>query len=143
MIGEQLAKIFRDTDHSAAFRWEVLAASSTIASVSVEDALIIRFENGGSLLIADEGQSCCEQRYMTCDDNLALEGGRLQSIDLEAGGDSTDGGYGDAHEQQFLKIRTSEGDLTAVTHNEHNGYYGGFSIKATWIEPDGKTIESH
>lgn len=32
------------------------------------------------------------------------------------------------HEQQFLLIDTSLGTFTMVTHNEHNGYYGGFAL---------------
>ena len=32
------------------------------------------------------------------------------------------------HEVQFLEILTSKGSITLSTHNEHNGYYGGFNI---------------
>ena len=37
----------------------------------------------------------------------------------------------EVHEVQFLKIRTSNGDITFETHNIHNGYYGGFYIELT------------
>ena len=35
--------------------------------------------------------------------------------------------YGD-HEVQFLLVNTSIGTFTVASHNEHNGYYGGFDI---------------
>lgn len=34
-------------------------------------------------------------------------------------------------ESQFLMIRTSLGVFTVVNYNEHNGYYGGFALRAT------------
>ena len=34
----------------------------------------------------------------------------------------------ETHEVQFLEIKTSKGIFTMSTHNEHNGYYGGFAI---------------
>jgi hypothetical protein len=34
------------------------------------------------------------------------------------------------HEVQFLHVKTSKGTFTMSSHNEHNGYYGGFSIRA-------------
>jgi hypothetical protein len=48
--------------------------------------------------------------------------------------DDITGEYGEVHEQTFLKIRTNNGDATVVTHNEHNGYYGGFNISASWTD---------
>jgi hypothetical protein len=35
----------------------------------------------------------------------------------------------DTHEVQFLELMTSKGALTMASHNEHNGYYGGFAIE--------------
>ena len=42
--------------------------------------------------------------------------------------------WGGVHEVQFLNIETSLGIITFETHNEHNGYYGGFYIKAVYHE---------
>jgi hypothetical protein len=38
--------------------------------------------------------------------------------------------YGE-HEVQFLVVKTDKGNITFQTHNEHNGYYGGFYIQAS------------
>ena len=38
--------------------------------------------------------------------------------------------YGDDHEVAFLGIYTTKGVIVCQTHNEHNGYYGGFSLDA-------------
>ena len=43
-----------------------------IASVELtDDALRMGFEDGTTLVLKDEGQSCCEARYMRTDDTLA------------------------------------------------------------------------
>lgn len=41
---------------------------------------------------------------------------------------------GEVHETKFIIVRTSKGEFTVVNHNEHNGYYGGFSLS---VEPVG------
>ena len=40
------------------------------------------------------------------------------------------------HECQSLLIDTSEGVIDFVTHVEHNGYYGGFSIQAKLVDEE-------
>ena len=37
------------------------------------------------------------------------------------------------HEVQFLEVTTSKGEFTMASHNEHNGYYGGFAIELRFI----------
>jgi hypothetical protein len=32
------------------------------------------------------------------------------------------------HEVQFLRVSTDAGTIVCETHNEHNGYYGGFNV---------------
>jgi hypothetical protein len=96
----------------------------------VDNELIIGFVDGTALNVWDGGQSCCENRYMSSDDldnskhytNVAFVG-----IEVRDMGDA-DCEYGD-HQQQALIVRTFLGDLTFVNHNEHNGYYGGFSVQ--------------
>jgi hypothetical protein len=92
----------------------------------------IAFEDGRWLSIADEGQSCCESRYMTCDDDLSgHEGGQLISINTDAPGHGPEVGEDDygCHDTRFVKVQTTKGSFTICTHNEHNGYYGGFSLR--------------
>ncbi len=99
------------------------------------DALVFRFTDGTAIQLRDEGQSCCETRYMHTDDKLSdfvgaqFLGARTQ--DAPSGPvPYTDG----EHEIQFLIVRTSIGEFTIETHNEHNGYYGGFSVEASVVE---------
>lgn len=91
------------------------------------DTLHFTFVDGSRIRIYDGGQSCCESRYMVTDDDLSyyvgatlLDGEIAQSPDVEDGGE--------CHEVQFLHIKTSKGTFTMSNHNEHNGYYVGFSI---------------
>lgn len=92
------------------------------------DRLYFEFEDGENMSLRDDGQSCCEHRYMTTDDDLPhYVGAELLGIEVADGPDAEDE-YGECHEQQFLRINTSKGVLVVVTHNEHNGYYGGFSL---------------
>lgn len=96
------------------------------------DALVFDFENGYRMKLFDDGQSCCESRYMRTDDNLAeFVGAKLLNARIEDAApppkDAND--YGD-HEIQLLVVETDKGNFVMSNHNEHNGYYGGFSIEA-------------
>lgn len=109
---------------------EALQSSTgkTITSLALQDdALVFGFSDGFGLVIEDKGQFCCESRYMRTDDKLSdFIGSQLLSAELKsAPGLSAE--YGD-HEIQFLDITTSKGVFQMASHNEHNGYYGGFWI---------------
>jgi hypothetical protein len=122
---------FEFTDHFAKAT-EIMGMEIVDISIGGDsvERLLISFTNGRSLGIMDTGQSCCESRYMTCDDDLSGHaGGYLLSIDLAAGGGDVDDTY-ECHETQFVKVQTTKGSFTLVTHNAHNGYYGGFSLEA-------------
>ena len=111
------------------------AMGQVIESVRlVDDELRIRFVGGDSLKVSDEGQSCCESRYMKTDYNLEdFAGATLQSMELKEAprNESEDG---DCHEVQFLEVTTSAGEFVMSSHNDHNGYYGGFSIELAYTE---------
>lgn len=122
---------------------ETWAKFTEIAGLTIKhvrmggDQLVIefnerRFHEHRTLVIADNGQSCCERRYMVCDDDLSgHEGGSLVAINTDAPGsqpDEEEDSYG-CHEVRFVKVQTTKGSFTLCTHNEHNGYYGGFSIE--------------
>jgi len=90
--------------------------------------LCFEFENGLKTIIFDNGQSCCETRYMRTDDNLNnIIGGILKEINLKPI-DNRETEYGE-YQIQFLEIVTDKGSCVLSNHNEHNGYYGGFSIE--------------
>jgi len=109
-----------------AVRWCV-GKPVTALSVTGSD-LNIDFADA-RLRIFDDGQSCCESRYMVCDDDLtAYIGAQLMDVTIEDAPDMPDE-YG-VHQVQFLHVKTSAGSFTVSSHNEHNGYYGGFYISA-------------
>ncbi len=90
-----------------------------------DDELALRFGDEG-LCIWDNGQSCCENRYMTTDDDLTyFLGAELRDIEVREGPDLPSD---ECHEQEFLVVTTSLGAFTMENHVEHNGYYGGFSL---------------
>ena len=95
----------------------------------VEDhTLQIELDNGDLIEACDEGQDCCEWRYMTTDDDLAyFVGSELVDIEIRNGGHADDE-WGEVHEIEFLLVTTSLGVFTIENHNEHNGYYGGFNV---------------
>jgi hypothetical protein len=109
------------------------AIGKTIVGVVLDDkddVLRFAFDDGSTLKLWDDGQSCCENRYMRTDDTLAdYVGATLVGIELREAPDAADGC--DAHEVQFLAVKTSKGEFVVSSHNEHNGYYGGFSIRAS------------
>lgn len=108
------------------------AIGKRIAELSlIDDVLYFEFHDGSRIKIFDDGQSCCELRYMHTDDNLSdYLGARLIGVEIKKGPTMEDD-WGGAHEVQFLEVQTSSGSFTLASHNEHNGYYGGFWIRVT------------
>jgi hypothetical protein len=102
---------------------------------SPDESLRLTFEDGTKIAIWDDGQSCCESRYMTTDDDVqSLVGHRLARIEAKDG-PSGDADY-DVHETCFVEIGTDDGFVTLTNHNDHNGYYGGFGLTIT-VEAEG------
>jgi hypothetical protein len=106
------------------------ALNKTIEKVWLEEnELLFKFTDGTNLKLYDDGQSCCEDRYMRTDDDLSeYEGAKLLDFELKNAPDQEDD-YG-THEIQFLDVKTSNGVFQMANHNEHNGYYAGFCIVA-------------
>lgn len=104
--------------------------NKTIKYVKVDEemnALRFEFKDGTKFKIFDDGQSCCESRYMRTDDDLTqFSGAIFIGAELKDAPNIEDE-YGD-HEVQFLEIQTDKGVFTCSNHNEHNGYYGGFWV---------------
>ena len=111
------------------------AMNKTIIAAYYDDAVVLRFDDGSAISISDDGQSCCENRYMTCDDDLnKLVGDKFLGVEVRGGesGDDDDGYT--VHETEFVEVKTTGPGVTLVTHNEHNGYYGGFLIRVRVAE---------
>lgn len=103
----------------------------TIADAKLEnDTLTLKFTDGTSLSFSDERQSCCESRWMHTDADLPYYSGAVfTDVSLESAEIAPPEGS-DVYDAQFLHIHTNKGILDAVTHVDHNGYYGGFWIVA-------------
>lgn len=107
----------------------------TISGVFItDDNLYINFTDDTALRIWDGGQSCCEHRYMVCDDDLTeYVGAKLTNV-ISKPASFVDEDY-DVHETMFIDFETTNGVFTIVNHNFHNGYYGGFYIEGEITEP--------
>ncbi len=110
------------------------STGKTIAALEiVENELIFTFDNDSKMKLFDDGQSCCETRYMHTDDNLQdFIGSMLQGAEVREGAEETSE-WGESKESEFLIVSTSKGQFTIVNYNEHNGYYGGFLIVAAKV----------
>lgn len=99
-----------------------------IKSAKIDDnALILTFQDGVAIKIFDEGQQCCESRYLTTDDDVSTLAGRpLTRIEKKPGPETGD--EYSVHEMCFVEVSTDVGFVTLTNHNEHNGYYGGFGV---------------
>lgn len=106
--------------------------------------LIITFIDGSKLSIQDQLQQCCEYRYMTTDDKLSdFVGSTFVGVEVRGIGEfdyeskakpkeeKNKYNWDNAHEVAFMIVITTMGVFTCETHNEHNGYYGGFNIVIT------------
>ena len=127
-VGVLIGMLGGNADSVAAFTG---AVGKTIAGLTLgeDDALHFVFDDGSKMKLYDDGQSCCENRYMRTDDNLAdYVGAKLLGATIKEA-PSIEAEY-DEHEVQFLEVQTDRGVFTMASHNEHNGYYGGFLIRA-------------
>lgn len=105
------------------------ASGKRIAALEFKgDTLFFTFEDGSRLNLYDGGQDCCEYRHAECDSDLsAFIGAIFYGVgDLR----EEERNDGVCHDVEFVDIKTDRGVFTLVNHNEHNGYYGGFSITA-------------
>jgi hypothetical protein len=118
--------------------YEILGADmigKTITALTLDeyDALCFVFDDGKKMRVSDEGHQCCESRYMRTDDALGdYLGAKFMGMVIKDAPDQYEEpdqyGEGNVHEVQFLEVRTDRGVFTMTSHNEHNGYYGGFLI---------------
>jgi len=109
------------------------ALNKTISEVKLDnDVLKFTFTDGSRLLVQDEGQSCCEHRYLNDDgcDFPYYSGAVFLGMEEGAYEDITSGNE-ESHQVQFLDVRTDRGVFTLSAHVDHNGYYGGFSIECS------------
>lgn len=108
-----------------------------LVQVHEEEARIFLKER--VVVVEDDGQDCCEHRFMSCDDTLSeFLGATLLDITVEDVGTGEGEDY-EHHEIQFVHIKTSLGVITLQSHNIHNGYYGGFDMRVT-VEPLPKAL---
>lgn len=100
------------------------------------DTLVLSFRDGTSIVISDDGQSCCESRYMRTDDSLKdLFGLTLTGIETNtARSGNVEDDY-EHHEVVFLDIKTDKNVVQFSFHNVHNGYYGGFGLNISERAP--------
>lgn len=86
----------------------------------VDNQLLFTFDDDSKIRVFDDGQDCCETRYMSTDDNMADHlGAKLERIEIKDAPDIIDDN--EVHAVQFLEVTTSNGCLTLANHNEHNG----------------------
>ena len=123
-------------DRGRGYELVTAAKDKDISSISLDKtenydsgAVVVKFSDGTSILLLDNGRSCCEYRYITADeeDFSYYAGSQLLAVE-EREAPSIKGEYGDEHEVSFLDVKTTKGTITFSTHNEHNGYYGGFYL---------------
>ena len=110
------------------------ASGKEIAALDIDEKrLLFTFADGTAMKLYDDGQSCCERRYMHTDDQLEdFVGAQFREAEVR-NGPTESIEYGDPKESQFLVVTTSVGQFTVVNYNEHNGYYGGFAIRAAKV----------
>lgn len=93
----------------------------------VDNAFVLTFHDWTKLSISDQGQSCCEHRWITSDDALSDIVTKVFK-GIEEKDASTISVSDEDHEIMFVEIQTNDCSITLQTHNEHNGYYGGFCV---------------
>jgi hypothetical protein len=118
-------------------RCEFLSGECIIEDLFLDtenNRLLMTMRNRRVLAVSNEASYCCEHRYMSCDDLSHFSGAVLTSIETREVMQDDEDGYGN-HDLAFLIVTRSLGTFTCCSHNEHNGYYGGFELCAKWLEP--------
>ena len=116
---------YSENDPSKYFGQKILSASIN------DNRLKLALSNGKNIEIWDDGQSCCEVRYIQTDDDVSdLVGNVLTRIKTKEAPNVSDEDT-EVHEIVFVEIGTDKSSITLVSHNEHNGYYGGFDLTIT------------
>lgn len=83
------------------------------------------WETPQEIRIWDANQQCCEARYITTDDDLTTVSGQyIKEINIKPINP----------DEACLEIKTNKGCITFFTHNDHNGYYGGFDLAICKLE---------
>jgi hypothetical protein len=98
-----------------------------------DDYVTVKFTDGSRLDIYDGGQSCCEHRYITSDDDLYSAIGE-EFVGISEGHYESGGSEDYCHDMMFVYLQTNRDSYSFCTHNEHNGYYGGFSVNCSYTE---------
>lgn len=130
-VGAMIHYLSGGSEHAAL---EYAGLKIMSAELGGDNKLRLSFDNGAVIAVWDDGQSCCESRYITTDDDVSsVVGHTLRSIEAKEAPDGMDNG--EVHEQVFVEIATDAGFITLVNHNEHNGYYGGFGLTITEEQP--------
>ncbi len=124
-IGAMLHYLSGGSQHSSD---EYIGATVTKAEIT-DDKLNLDFADGRRVSLWDNGQSCCESRYMRTDDDLqGLVGKQVTAITVKH---TEEPGEYDAHEIAFVEIACGDSHVVIANHNEHKGYYGGFGLTIT------------
>lgn len=112
----------------------------TISGISIDstrgDKLVFEFKGTPTKLeVWDDGQNCCEYRHIEPDIDLEnFVGSKLLDISsMRAGNIDDEEDAWKVIEVCFLHVTTSAGKFVCSNYNEHNGYYGGFSIRARLV----------
>lgn len=106
------------------------AGRTVIAADISENEFRLSFEDGARIMIWDDGQSCCESRYLTTDDDLGdLIGKKFWYVETKPVEVQEDGD--ESHEIVFVEIGYEDDHITLASHNRHNGYYSGATLRLT------------
>lgn len=94
-----------------------------------ENIFYLEFADNSKISIKDDGQQCCERRYMSTDDKLEYLIGS-EFLDISVKKTVRDDIRSEKGELEicFVEVLTNKGGIILETHNDHNGYYSGFDL---------------
>lgn len=85
-IGAMIHILSGGSDHDPSEYYGNKIVAARLDKEADPERVEIVFDGGKTIHIWDNGQSCCESRYITCDDDWAvLIGGKLLAIETKPG----------------------------------------------------------
>jgi hypothetical protein len=109
-------------------RMPEMGIGKVIKKIEIDNiVLLITFEDYSVLTVWDDKQTCCEERYMSTDDDLSYQiGAVFMGLEVLPTEDDPD--------VQFMHLRTNRSVVVCTSYTDcgESGYYTGFDIRGEY-----------
>jgi hypothetical protein len=122
-----------ETEQTEVFKscdYDPIGCTLNSIELNSDGKMVLQFADA-TLVLGCEGDCCAHAYFSDLEVASDLPARTIEWNDSRQGSAAdiqgyVPGEYEDAHDIQFIKIRTDKGYIDFNLHTEHNGYYGGW-----------------